>query len=107
MRTIPIELCDGADDQTNIAAIERACAAAGLRLTMKGTLRAYRGCVHWHFKRGRERGTLEATSWPRERRAWFSVHAGRSAAWIANVLPRIKESLDSIAALPEQGFPNP
>jgi hypothetical protein len=37
--------------------LEDWCVSAGLRLTLKGTLAKYPGCIHWHFKRGRERGT--------------------------------------------------
>jgi hypothetical protein len=41
--------------------IERCCEAAGLHVTMKGTVAAYPGSVHWHLKRGKEPGTLEVT----------------------------------------------
>ena len=94
MRSISIPLCPDAEDEAIVAAIERACMAAGLVIAMRGTLRTYRGCVHWHFKNVDERrGTLEATYWPRERRAWFSVQSGRDAGWIDRVLPGILAAL--------------
>jgi hypothetical protein len=74
--------------------IERCCAAAGLRTQLKGTLAAYPGSVHWHFKRGREPGTLEVTWWPRERRAWISVHANRGAPWVEELLPELAAAIE-------------
>ena len=62
--------------------IESACRAEGLRQTLKGTLAQYPGCVHWHVKQGRERGTLEITFWPAERRLWFKVAEGRRGEWM-------------------------
>jgi hypothetical protein len=85
VRTIPIDLPDGADQRV----IESACTAAGLSLSMRGTLKAHPGCVHWHFKNGTQAGTLEATYWPARRRAWFAVQDGRAAPWIDESLPGI------------------
>jgi hypothetical protein len=73
--------------------IERCCAAAGLRVTMKGTVAAHPGSVHWHLKRGEERGTLEVTLWPARRRLWLSVHANRGGDWIDEALSRLKKAL--------------
>jgi hypothetical protein len=71
------------------AVIEAACAAAGLRLTLKDTLKAYPGCVHWHYKRGSESGTLEITLWAAKRCVWFKVSAGRQGAWIEDAMERL------------------
>jgi hypothetical protein len=73
--------------------VERRCAREGLRVTLKGTLAKYPGCVHWHFKKGAERGTLEVTLWEQERRLWFKVHAGRRGAWMEAVIPRLQHAL--------------
>jgi len=48
--------------------VETACAAEGLRQTLKGPLAKYPGSVHWHFKKGKQRGTLEITLWKAQRR---------------------------------------
>ena len=66
--------------------MERCFGEAGLRVAMKGTLAAHKGCVHWHLKRGKERGTLEVTLWPAQRRVWLSVHANRGAEWVEGAL---------------------
>jgi hypothetical protein len=83
MQTFELHL-DGARWDTDLFshAIERTLLDCGLRSTLKGTLRAFPGCVHWHFKKGRASGTLELTMWPAEKRIWFSVQRGRRAAWI-------------------------
>jgi hypothetical protein len=76
-------------------AVVVACAARlGLQQMMKGTLARYPGCIHWHFKRGRERGTLEVTWWPRGRRLWLSVQAGRPGEWIDAAGADLKAALE-------------
>lgn len=82
MREIEVDIPAEARLDEAEAVIEAACAAAGLRLTLKGTLNAYPGCVHWHYKSGTEAGTLEITLWAVKRRIWFKVSAGRQGAWM-------------------------
>ena len=75
--------------------IERAAADAGLRIAMKGSLRAYPGSVHWHLKSGRETGTLELTIWPAKGKAWFSVQSGRRAKWIDEELVKLIKAMEA------------
>jgi len=82
-----------ADLSTMGSVVEATCAAEDLRLALKDTLAKYPGSVHWHFKRGAERGTLEITWWEKERRLWFKVAAGRTGDWIEDVMPRLKRRL--------------
>jgi hypothetical protein len=74
--------------------IESACTAEGLQLGMKGTLASFPGSTHWHFKRPRERGTLEITSFPRDRRIWAQIQDGRRAEWIDPCLAKIKSAVE-------------
>jgi hypothetical protein len=83
--------------------VEEACAAEGLTLTLKGTLAKYPHCVHWHYKKGNERGTLEITWWEKENRLWFKVAAGRTGAWMEETMARLKNRLENIQIL-LQGF---
>jgi hypothetical protein len=78
--------------------VDQCCLAAGLRVTLKATLAKHPGCVHWHFKRGDEPGTLEITVWPAGRRAWCSVQSGRRAVWIDEMMPTIIRDIESRAA---------
>lgn len=73
--------------------IEESCAEEGLHITLKGTLSKYPGCIHYHYKKGTERGTLEITIWPKEHRIWFSVQAGRTADWIIASLSQLEEEV--------------
>lgn len=72
------------------ALIEEAAAHYSLQIRMRGTLRTYPGSQHWHFQKPGERGTLEVTLWPAGKRVWFSVQAGRRAAWITEIIPHMK-----------------
>jgi hypothetical protein len=87
----------GADADLSWAAavVERCCHEAGLRITLRDTLAAYPGCVHWHLKYGKEKGTLEVTLWPAQRRAWFKVATNRDGPWIAAAIERLKPCIES------------
>jgi hypothetical protein len=92
-----IPLPPNADCVAVATIIEESIADVGLTVTMLGSLKKFPGCVHWHVKQGREAGTLEITLWPREQKAWFSIQAGRAAAWIEEkrwqLAARIQERL--------------
>jgi hypothetical protein len=75
------------------ALIEEAALTLGLVATQVTTLAKYPGCIHWHFKKGKQRGTLEATYWPDRNRAWLAYRPGREAPWIA---PAIEEFNDFV-----------
>ncbi len=73
--------------------IESVAKSNGLVVSLKGSLRSYRGCVHWHFKKEKQSGTIEVTMWPGERRVWLSVQSGRAAEWIKLVVLEIRKNL--------------
>lgn len=73
--------------------VESVCAGGGLEPTMKGTLRAYPGSIHWHYKQGREAGVLEATYWPAANRLWLSVQDGRRGVWTCSTATGLAETL--------------
>lgn len=74
--------------------IEQICSLEGLEIALKGTLARYPGSVHWHFKKGKQPGTLEITWWERENRLWFKVAAGRRAGWIDVMLEPLQEKIE-------------
>jgi hypothetical protein len=74
--------------------VESACVLEGLQVGMKGTLASFPGSTHWHFKSSRERGTLEITLFPRDRRIWASIQDGRRAAWIEPCLINIRHVVE-------------
>ncbi len=75
-------------------AVEEAAQTLGLVTTQVTTLAKYSGCIHWHFKRDRDRGTLEATYWPAQKRIWLSYRSGREADWIAPAILQLKSLVE-------------
>jgi hypothetical protein len=73
--------------------VETCCREAGLTLRLKGTLAQYPGCIHWHWRREGEPGTLEVTLSPREKRLWLSIHANRAGAWAHAAAAAVQSSL--------------
>ncbi len=87
------------DERSVAAAVEDACAAADLCLTMKTSLKKHPGCTHWHFKRPGQRGVLEVTWWPgdadiRPPRLWLSVHGNRQSDWISELMPLLRSRIE-------------
>jgi len=74
--------------------IESLCIKEGLHVGLKGSLARFPGSIHWHFKKPGERGTLEITSSPHDRRIWAQVQSGRRADWIEPCLKTIKAKLE-------------
>ena len=98
MKHVEVQTGAARESQTVQQVIESILLRHGLRLTLKGTLGKYPGCVHWHFKKHRHSGTIELTMWPQERRVWISVQAGRRADWIKRELPEIIDMLQRALA---------
>jgi hypothetical protein len=82
MKEIQISMPRDADFSRVVGIIEETVISSGLQITLKATLGKYPGSTHWHIKNGKERGILEITLWPEQRRAWFSIQDGRKAGWI-------------------------
>ena len=76
-------------------AVERLCRSHGLSVGLKGSLSQYPGSIHWHFKKEKEKGTLELTLYPAEARLWSKVQAGRKASWIDEMLPGLKNDIEA------------
>ena len=93
---IEVELQIPADAKSDsvVKVIEQVCNANGLTHMLKGTLASYPGCIHWHFKMGKQKGTLEITWWESENRLWFKVTKGRKANWIDEALPKLKKEIE-------------
>jgi hypothetical protein len=98
MTEMEVRVRPGADLSGAEHVVEESGAAAGLRQTLKGTLARCPGCVHWHFKSGDDRGTLEVTLWPARRRIWLSVKSGRTGTWIEEAAARLRAAIESQTA---------
>ena len=98
MKDLPIRVPPTADFSRIDKAVERCCEELGLTKTLRDTLGKYPGCIHWHYKRPQESGTLEITSWPLQRRLWITVQDGRHAAWIDEAVPELSRMLRKAVA---------
>jgi len=101
MEQIEFSVPAGCDLGKAGALIERICARHGLEAAMKGTLRSFPGSIHWHYKKPRQKGTLELTFLRTERRIWASIHTNRKAPWIEETLARVRAAIEQ--ALSEAG----
>ena len=73
--------------------IEACCAAEGLQVSLRTSLKKFPDSKHWHFKLGDNPGTLEITSW--QHRIWCSGRKGRCAPWVERVLPKVCQSVEA------------
>jgi len=94
MIEIELQIPDSVDSDTLVRVVEHICIANGLTCTLSGTLASYPGCVHWHFRKGTQRGILEITCWELERRLWFKVAGNRRGEWIEDSIPQLKERIE-------------
>jgi hypothetical protein len=93
VREVAIPLTGEAGGLDVERAIDDAIADSGLNVALRGMRRKFPGCTHWHLRREGESGTLEITFWPQQHRAWFTIQAGREAAWIDASLRVLLESI--------------
>ncbi len=96
MIEVELQIPDSIETESVIRVVEQVCASNELTCRLKGTLVSYPGSVHWHFKRGRQKGTLEMTWWESEHRIWFKVANGRSGEWMLESLPQLKEQIEKM-----------
>ncbi len=94
MIEVEIQIPSAVKPQVVIRQVEQVCADNDLTLTLKGTLAGYPGCVHWHFKKHKQAGTLEVTWWKNEHRLWFKVADHRKGTWIEEELPILKKKIE-------------
>ena len=93
MQNIEIQLPPTASLSKAEKAIDATLAAVGLEVSLRGTLKQFPGCTHWHARSAGQSGTLELTLWPQQHRAWITIQSGRAADWIAERLPEVQSAL--------------
>jgi hypothetical protein len=96
MIEVELQIPDRVESDTVIRVIEQVCASHDLTCTLKGTLVRYPGSFHWHFKRSRQKGTLEITWWENNHQLWFKVADGRNSDWITESIPQFKEQIEQL-----------
>ncbi len=97
MIEVELQIPAHASSEHVVLLVEQLCGSQGLTCARKGTLAGYAGCIHWHFKMGKQKGTLEITWLESKNRLWFKVAKGRTGDWmtesIAALIRKIEDSL--------------
>jgi hypothetical protein len=94
MIEVDLQIPSGVNGEQVVKVVEQVCTANELAWARKRTLASYPGCIHWHFKLGKQKGTLEITWWESEDRLWFKVARGRTGEWINKALPKLKKEIE-------------
>ncbi|MFD1021024.1 hypothetical protein [Thalassobacillus hwangdonensis] len=81
------------DEEIICEEIEELAGRHGLKLTQRTTLSTKKGSYHWHFKKGKEKGVLEITYWPKRHQLWLDIHDNRRAEWNLEIIERLAEDL--------------
>ena len=93
MIEVEIQIPESVKTDSLVQVVERVCTDNGLTFTSKGTLISYPGSTHWHFKKDRQKGTLEITWWESKHRLWFKVAENRTGNWIEESIPILKDQI--------------
>ena len=94
MIEVELQIPANADSEHVVEVVEQVCSSDGLTCARKGTLAGYQGCIHWHFKLGAQKGTLEITWWETKNRLWVKVANGRTGDWITESITALKKKIE-------------
>lgn len=101
MIEVELQIPADARSDTVVKVVEQVCDENRLICTLKDTLTTYPGCIHWHFKQNKQRGTLEITWWESENRLWFKVARGRMRDWIEESIAKLKKQIETFLLDPK------
>lgn len=76
--------------------IEETIKAFRLTITQRTTLITYPGSIHWHLKKGKEKGILEITCWPEEARLWIDIADNRRNKWNLELIEPFAQHLATL-----------
>lgn len=80
------------DEEQVCEEIDRIAVDFELDLTQRTTLSSKKGSYHWHFKKGKEKGVLEITYWPKKSELRLDLHDNRQAEWNLAVIQPLAEA---------------
>ncbi|HET7578808.1 MAG TPA: hypothetical protein VFK33_05965 [Bacillales bacterium] len=69
------------DEELVCEEIERMAGDFELEAPKRMTLSSKKGSYHWHFKKGKEKGVLEVTYWPKRSELLVEIHDNRRVDW--------------------------
>lgn len=80
------------DEELVCEEIERIAGDFTLEAPKRMTLSSKKGSYHWHFKKGREKGVLEVTYWPKQSELLIEIHDNRRNEWNMAVIEPLAEA---------------
>ena len=95
MIEVELQIPADARSDTVVKVVEQVCTANNLICVLKGTLASYPDSIHWHFRKHKQKGTLEISWWESENRLWFKVTKGREGEWIEESIVELKKQIES------------
>ena len=75
------------------AHMQELCDALHLTATMKGSLKSLPDNIHWHYKKGKEKGTLEITLLSETNEIILSCKNNRRGDWIEGAMKELESKL--------------
>ncbi|WP_053217459.1 hypothetical protein [Virgibacillus senegalensis] len=81
------------DEELLCEEIEELIEHFALTITQRTTLSTKKGCYHWHTKKGRQKGVLEVTYWPKHGRISLEIADNRKAEWNLKLIPEMAEQV--------------
>lgn len=79
-----------------VVEIENLFKICNLKITQKTTLLSKKGSIHWHLKKGNEKGVLEVTYWMSQDKLWLEVHDNRRAEWNEKVIVTLANEMTRV-----------
>jgi len=87
MLEVELQIPDSVESEAVLRIVEQVCASKELTCSLKATLVSYAGNIHWHFRRGKQRGTLEITGWESEQRLGSKLRVEEQVNGYLKVFP--------------------
>jgi hypothetical protein len=65
----------------------------GLNTASLHTLKSIPGSIHWHVKKGKEKGLLEITYVSKQKQVWVDIHDNRRSDWNLRLIESFTEAI--------------
>lgn len=90
---IPLAALKKTPSLRTLQLVESCCTTLGLECTLKTETKSLPGSTHWHYKLGKQPGTLEITVDPSSKEIWATVRTGPRAEWMDGAVEMLRRKL--------------
>lgn len=94
MIEVELQVPANASSEDVVEVVENVCISHNLICARKETLASCPGSTHWHFKMGKQKGTLEITWWEAKYRLWLKVAKGGMGDWMTESITAVKRKIE-------------